>query len=189
MLIENVNGNIRLKAETGKKIISKNNPNKFYSTLYLGLNDDVQNYMEIKDENYKIVIPPDTTSYDLEVAKEEKIKESKDKLSNYLLDNPLYSYCHKNIGAYYTVTAEKQLLLSSKIASYRAKKDLGIEDSILWNATGQISEPWTYNECIELINEIDSYITPLILKQQNIEIQIKKAKTITELAKINLSFS
>lgn len=129
------------------------------------------------------------TNNSLEILKEEKIKISKEKLALYLQENPLYSNVHNNIYDYYTVTEEKQSLLTSEFTGYQILKQAGIETDFTWNAQGKECEIWTEQEGIELINQIRSYVKPLVSKQQELEKKIKNCISYTDLELINIDYS
>lgn len=125
----------------------------------------------------------------LEILKKEKIKFSKEKLALYLQENPLYSNVHNNTYDYYTVTEEKQSLLTSEFTGYQILKQAGIETNFTWNAQGKECEIWTEQEGIMLINQIRSYVKPLVSKQQELEKEIKDCNSYTELELINIDYS
>ena len=124
-----------------------------------------------------------------EKSKEEKIKLSKTKLDLYLQENPLYSNVHNNIYDYYTVTKEKQSLLTSEFTGYQTLKQAGIDTDFTWNAQGKESEVWTEQEGIALISQIRAYVKPLVSKQQELEIQIKNCNSYDELELIEIDYS
>ena len=125
----------------------------------------------------------------LETSKEEKIKLSKTKLDLYLQENPLCSNVHNNIYDYYTVTKEKQSLLTSEFTGYQTLKQAGIDAEFTWNAQGKESEVWTEQEGIALISQIRAYVKPLVSKQQELEIQIKNCNSHRELESIKIDYS
>ena len=125
-------------------------------------------------------VPPDTLS-PLKMA---KITESKTKLAEWLVNNPLlYSD-----GKYYSVTEEKQSLLNSNIASYERAKALGIDYPLKWNSTGEECTEWTYESLVTLSLTIAAYVAPKVSKQQSIEITIKSCETAEELDKVVISY-
>ena len=131
----------------------------------------------------------ETGNKTLETSKEEKIKLSKTKLDLYLRENPLYSNVHNDTYDYYTVTKEKQSLLTSEFTGYQTLKQAGIDAEFTWNAQGKESEVWTEQEGIALINQIRAYVKPLVSKQQELEIQIKNCNSHRELESIRIDYS
>ena len=125
-------------------------------------------------------VPPDTLS-PLKMA---KIEESKNKLAEWLANNPLL---YSN-GKYYSVTEEKQSLLNSNIASYERAKALGIDYPLKWNSTGEECTEWTYESLVTLSLTIAAYVAPKVSKQQSIEISIKSCENTEELDRIVISY-
>lgn len=118
-----------------------------------------------------------------------KIEESKRLLEFYLKENPLLSSCHNNTEAYYTVTSEKQSLMTSNYLAYSLVKETGIKTPVLtWNASGCECEIWTEEEFKQLIVEVNDYIKPFVAKQQSLEIEIKNCNSQGELDSIEISY-
>ncbi len=130
-----------------------------------------------------------TPDVELEPIKKQKIAKSKVSLANYLETHPLFSTAKYSDGRYYNVTEEKQRQLTSKVAMYNlyAQQNLSY-DLLKWNDTGDICEDWSIVELTQLAMEIDSYVTPLVEKQQRYEKQIQKASSLDEIDSIVLSF-
>ena len=68
----------------------------------------------------------------LKLYKETKIKESKMCLSEYLASHPI----QWTDGKYYSVTSEKQALLTSNLALYQISTAAGQPFKLTWNSTG-----------------------------------------------------
>lgn len=188
MDIKNLYGNLIIEASPGYKIINKNNPYRTYNKVYLGINDICDNYIEVRDNDYINQLPEEIPDTELAYLKKKKIEESKYNLSVFLNENPLYSFSHNNNAAYYTVTLEKQILLASKITNYKMQEEIGLNPTILWNATGQELEPWTIEECVTLLNEMINYVTPYIQKQQEIEIKINNSTNYENVLDIIINY-
>lgn len=133
-----------------------------------------ENYIDINDS--------------LNILKRKRVSESKEILKNYLSSHPLFSKVKYKDGRYYTVTEEKQRLLTSKISMYNIYKQQSLEYAILWNDTGNISEEWTIEELTKLSMEIDDYVTPLVSKQQEYEVTIKESTNENEVNSIVLIY-
>ena len=126
---------------------------------------------------------------ELNVVKVDKINSSKQDLEEYLMDHPLFSKAKYSEGRYYNITEEKQRQLTSKIAMYNLYQQQGLPyDLLKWNDTGDVCETWSIEELTQLAMEIDSYVTPLVEKQQYYEKQVQKATSIEEINNILLSF-
>ena len=130
----------------------------------------------------------DEDSMTLDELKDYRIQLSKEKLSEYLAKNPLISSCHNGREAAYTATLEKQSLFATKYMAHVSKQSAGIPDVMTWNAAGETCEVWTDSECIQFIVEMDAYVTPLVAKQQEIEIKIKEALTADAVKAIEIPY-
>jgi len=120
----------------------------------------------------------------LEKAKQSKIAESKNALKEYLEAHPI-----KWIdGEYYSVTEEKQNLLTSNLASYQISVSLGSPIELTWNTTGERCKSWTYENLAALSLDIVKYVKPLVSKQQDIEIQIKNCSTKEEVNAVEIKY-
>lgn len=178
-------GSLRiLTPEVGYKLYSVKT-NEYYTKVYLGKFDSVDNYREIKIE---LIETPSTTET-LETMKEKRIKLSKDNLAKYLEENPLLSVVKHEEGRYYNVTMEKQSLLLSNISTYQMSSQLGIPCPLTWNDTGEECELWTIEQLIQLSMEIRNYVSPLVSLQQYMEVNIKKCETNEELINVNVDFT
>ena len=84
-------------------------------------------------------------------------------------------------GKYYSVTKEKQNLLSNAIAVYQMKVQIGEENpEIKWNATGEECTARPIEEVTALALAIAAYVEPLVAHQQVLEVQINLCTTIEE---------
>ena len=144
---------------------------------------DLSQWCYSQEKNFYLnpdYLPPDT----LTPFKESKIIESKDKLAEWLEDNPmLYTD-----GKYYSVTAEKQSLLNGNLASYERAKAVGVEYPLKWNSTGSECTPWDYTDLLTLSLTIAGYVAPKVSKQQAIELQIKACTTVEEVNEIVINY-
>lgn len=180
--------NNKLIADEGKKIIKKDGTETDgVKVIYLASSDSADNYKEIDD--FEIVTPPQPQeNTDLAYNKRRKIYMSKVNLADYLENNPLYSNCHGGEYRYYSVTEEKQNMFTSKYMAHQLLVAAGLPDVMTWNYTGGACEPWTEEECIQFIAEVNAYVVPLVANQQHMEIDILAAKTLEELNEINIEF-
>ena len=126
----------------------------------------------------KIKIEPN-----LDELKIEKITQSKQQLAEFLENNPLL---YNN--EYYSVTQEKQSLLTSAIAAYQLKVQADIPATLKWNTTGDICREFTMEEIIGLVVAITDYVQPRVEKQQELEVQINNCTTIEELDSIEINY-
>lgn len=145
-------------------------------------------YWEIKenDDCFEIV-QGDPFPTDDSLVKEfaqQKIIESKTALSEYLASHPL----QWSDGKYYSVTSEKQALLTSNLALYQISASAGQPFKLTWNSTGDECVEWTYEELAALALAIGTYVKPFVSRQQELEIAIKACTTMEELNAIEINY-
>lgn len=171
-------------------LIRKIKSGQVFKKIYLNKKDNVNNYEQIVDVNYVFEEHEDKVIDDnnLAKAKSELIKLSKFNLSEYLENNPLFSTVKYEDGRKYNVTLDKQNLLASNIITYQFAQQQGLDYQLEWNDTGEISEPWSLEELVQLSIEIKNYVSPIVQQQQRIEKAIKGCKTIEELQQIDMTF-
>jgi hypothetical protein len=171
-------------------LIRKIKSGQIFKKVYLNKKDSVDNYEQIVDVNYVFEEREDKVidNSNLAKAKSELIKLSKFNLSEYLENNPLFSTVKYEDGRKYNVTSDKQNLLASNIITYQFAQQQGLDYQLEWNDTGEISEPWSIEELVQLSIEIKNYVSPIVQQQQRIEKAIKGCKTIEELQQIDMSF-
>ena len=78
-------------------------------------------------------------------------------------------------GRRYTVTLEKQGLLSSLLGLYGLNAQAGIPTELSWNAAGEMCEPWTFEGLLALSNAMASHVKPLAQMQREAEAMINRA--------------
>ena len=171
-------------------LIRKIKSGQVFKKIYLNKKDNVNNYEQIVDVNYVFEEHEDKVIDDnnLAKAKSELIKLSKFNLSEYLENNPLFSTVKYEDGRKYNVTLDKQNLLASNIITYQFAQQQGLDYQLEWNDTGEISEPWSIEELVQLSIEIKNYVSPIVQQQQHIEKAIKGCKTFEELQQIDMTF-
>jgi hypothetical protein len=121
----------------------------------------------------------------LEEQKAKRIVQSKDDLAAYLAAHPL----QWTDGEYYSITAEKQQQLTSKLFSAYSKKASGIVYDLTWNSTGDICKSWTIEELSPLAYAIEARVTSLVAYQQSQEVAMRNAQTQEELDAIIVDYS
>ena len=149
------------------------------------------------DENGNVIVTDverDTT-YTEEDAKRDaemlaikqlrRITESKEKLAQWLADNPIQF----TDGKFYSVTEEKQTLLNSNLASYERALNACVDYPLKWNATGETCVDWTYSELLTLSLAIAGYVAPKVAIQQAVEMQIKACTTLEECEAIMIDYN
>lgn len=136
------------------------------------------------DNNF--ILNPDYSPLPVDIngKKLTKIEESKVKLSQWLLNNPLLY----TDGKYYSVTEEKQSLLNGNLASYERATKAGIDYPLKWNSTGEECTEWSYDDLIVLSLSIAAYVAPKVSIQQALEVKIKECETLEELEEVVISY-
>ena len=127
----------------------------------------------------------DTNIRTLDEEKESKILYSKDELSRFLSNNPI-TWIDGNT---YSVTEEKQNLLTSNIALYQLSVQAGKPRELKWNTTGDVCTVWTIENLSALALAIGDYVQPYVAYQQTVEVQIKECTTMEELEAIVIDYS
>lgn len=116
--------------------------------------------------------------------KELLIEDSKSELSDYLATHPLLW----TDGKYYSVTSEKQSLLTSNLALYQISATAGMPFKLTWNSTGDECVEQTYENLATLALAIGTYVKPFVSHQQELELAIKACTTYDELNAIEISY-
>ena len=138
---------------------------------------------ETAEEVYERFLANKDKQIDICSVKEQKIKESKELLAIWLADNPLVSKVHGQ-EATYTVTAEKQSLLTQNILLSQLKQST----TTTWNCQGGVCKEWTIEELSQLALEIEAYVRPRIKKQQHYEVEINACTTVEEVKAIEIEY-
>ncbi len=120
----------------------------------------------------------------LDEYKTAKITDSKTQLAEYLAANPM-TYTD---GNQYSVTAEKQSLLTSALARYQIATASGVEATLKWNSTGEECTVWAYDDLTALALAIADYVEPLVAQQQAIEIEINACSTVAEVEAVSIAY-
>ncbi|WOO35416.1 hypothetical protein R2R35_16640 [Anaerocolumna sp. AGMB13020] len=114
----------------------------------------------------------------LDELKVYQIAKSKKALEIYLEANPITSDCHGGIEKKYSITKEKQSLLTQEIAIVQMAIQAGIEYQPSWNAADEpLTYDWTLEELKQLAFEVVTLVKPLVRHQQTIESNINAAQT------------
>lgn len=170
-----------------------NKDNVCVGISYLSREVDKENMILINDSIYPlgqkyengiwVEIQQDDVNL-LEDCKKERVLESKTKLANWLEQHPLESGVHNNENAFYTVTQEKQMLLTQNILLAQVNQ----VSTTTWNCEGGVCEEWQVTELIKLAKEIEAYVRPRVKKQQTYEVQINVCTTVEEVEAIEIEY-
>lgn len=133
-------------------------------------------------EEWKASLPPEPDA--LEEAKADKIAKSKTDLADYLETHPL----QWTDGEYYSITAEKQQQLTSKIMAATMAQTLSTEYTLTWNSTGEVCKEWTLQDLSALAFAIDARVTALVTYQQTQEVAMRNAATLEDLEAIVVDY-
>lgn len=113
-----------------------------------------------------------------------KIANSKTQLATYLETHPL-TYTD---GKRYSVTAEKQSLLTSALARHQIAASAAVTTELKWNATGEECTVWEYADLAALALAIADYVEPLVAQQQAVEVAINACTTMAEVEAIVIAY-
>ena len=183
-LIVNFNTNEDVMKKYGFKPVTNVQPDYDLELEYLS----VSGYTEEEDfivVNYEIK----EKNIDIDELKEKRVKESKEQLAKYLLEHPLLSTVKHEEGKLYACTSEKQQQLTSKLLIATMYQQLGKEYQLSWNDTGDVCEyDWTIEQLTQLSLQIDGYVTPLVSKQQHIEVDIRNCETVEDVLAVEIKY-
>ena len=141
-------------------------------------------YDEEVDIQKYILFTAEELAERLEATKNFKIDQSKVTLKNYLSSHPMQWLD----GKYYSVTTEKQSLLTSNLALYQVSAAADQPFKLTWNSTGDECTEWTYENLCALALAIGTYVKPFVSKQQELEIQIKECTTRQEVEAVEIKY-
>ena len=163
--------NMRVMVPTGKRLVSINTIIEPHEPVFTDI----------------MGIDPDAAT--LEQLKAYLITKSKEKLETYLAANPIISKCHGGAEKQYTITKEKQALLTQEIAIVQMAIQADIEYQPSWNAQGEpCTYDWTLEELKQLAFEAVMVVKPLVSHQQTIEAQINAAQNKEDVLAISIEY-
>ena len=184
---EIISGDIILYNE----IVWPNNKKEIFELYKTSVNNWLRYYVNdnrLYFTNKELIINKESEiyieSFELDDKKNELIKKSKILLEYFLETHP-FKWID---GQYYNITKEKQNLLAEKISLYNAAKNLNVDYELTWNSSGDVNKIWSINDLVQLATDIQNYIAPLILYQQNYELTVKKIQTIDELNALKCNY-
>ena len=139
---------------------------------------DEEAYQKWAEEN------PETEPDTLTENKIARIQQSKTDLAEYLATHPLQWMD----GNYYSITAEKQAQLTSKIMAATMAAQTSIPYTLTWNSTGEVCKEWTLEDLMALAFAIDARVTKLVSYQQTQEVAMRNATSQEELDGIVVNY-
>ncbi|BAK99468.1 hypothetical protein OBV_22700 [Oscillibacter valericigenes Sjm18-20] len=139
----------------------------------------------ITAEKFAEIIGSTPATPTLEDVQAQQIAESKTKLAEYLESHPLTW----TDGKQYSVTEDKQALLTGNLAAYQLAVTLGqANPELTWNATGEECTVWTFENLAMLAIAIKAYVKPLVANQQKIEIAIRACTTVEAVEAVTIDY-
>lgn len=147
----------------------------------------------VQDESGVVIgWEPDQEAYEAAMAAanplsgaiESRIAQSKADLATYLETHPI-SWTD---GEQYSITAEKQAQLTSKIMAATMAQTLSQPYTLTWNSTGQVCREWTLQDLSALAFAIDARVTALVSYQQTQEVAMRNAASREELDAIVVDY-
>lgn len=121
----------------------------------------------------------------LDSIKSDRIAYSKTALAAHLASHPL-SWTD---GKQYSVTEDKQAMLTSNLAAYQLAVTLGQENpELTWNATGEECTVWTFENLAALAIAIKAYVKPLVAYQQAAEVAINACTDADAVAAVTIDY-
>lgn len=144
-------------------------------------------------EGASVTVAPDVEAWEewkaaqpdpLDALKASSIAKSKTDLAAYLAAHPL----QWTDGEYYSITAEKQQQLTSKIMAATMAQTLSASYTLTWNSTGEVCREWTLQDLSALAFAIDARVTSLVSYQQTQEVAMRNAATEEELNAIVVDY-
>lgn len=124
----------------------------------------------------------------LNQRKEDLINLSKDMLSEFLSSHPLISNAYMGQEGVYSITKDKQNQMHDTYSRYQSMKTVNPNTKLHWNETGKVSKEWKEEDFLLLMSEVDEYVRPYVIRQQELELEIKDAKNFDLLESIIISY-
>ncbi|MGN6713783.1 hypothetical protein [Anaerocolumna jejuensis] len=160
---------------------------KYKEQLYLEDVNILKEKVGIIDKRVNQVF--DIENAALDELKIYKITKSKENLESYLVTHPIISSCHGGLEKQYSITKEKQTLLTQMILITQVSINAGQTYHPSWNAQGEpCTYDWTLQELQQLAFETEAVVRPLVSHQQTMEALINEAYTKEEVISSNITF-
>ncbi|WP_352416296.1 hypothetical protein [Oscillibacter ruminantium] len=150
--------------------------------------DTVADWSHPRIEGNSIILsntaPAEPVRPSLSDVQAQRIAESKTGLAEYLESHPLTW----TDGKQYSVTEDKQALLTGNLAAYQLAVTLGQTTELTWNATGEECTVWTFENLAMLAIAIKAYVKPLVAYQQKTEIAIRACSTVEDVEAVTIDY-
>ena len=158
---------------------------KVFTVLTHDYNETTETIAKAEAYNGEYTIedaPDDRPLAEIQAA---RVAASKTALADYLASHPLTWVD----GNQYSVTAEKQSLLTSQIALYQTANAAGQSYDLRWNSTGGECTSWSIENLSALALAIGAYVQPLVSYQQAKELELLACKTVEELEAVEVDYA
>lgn len=180
VFLSDTSGWVKIDEGVGSKY---RNPQTNYFSNPIWTEDGIARY-KLVDGSVVDRTQEEIASDRLPIKKLEKIKKSKLDLAKYLASHPL----QWTDGECYSITAEKQAQLTSKVMAATMAQTLSTDYRLTWNSTGEVCKEWTLSDLSALAFAIDARVTSLVTYQQTQEVAINAAQTVEELESIEVDY-
>lgn len=154
-----------------------------------GVNSKIEDInSQIENVNAQLNPVIDYGKMSLEELQEYKIQESKDLLKEYLKVHPIVSTCRGGKEGTYSITEEKQSLMTSQYASFKVEQTVNPSVVLKWNETGKSCEEWTEEEFLQLLMEIKYRVEPLVEYQRKYEEKVVGCSSKNDVLAISFNY-
>lgn len=117
-----------------------------------------------------------------------KISEMKESLNAFLKQATITSSCHGEEKSY-SVSSEKQQLLTAMIQRKQYADANNIPFDATWNARGEVAEKYELNELQQLNLEIYQFVQQYVLDEQEREVVINGLTDVEDVDNFDITFS
>ena len=109
-------------------------------------------------------------------------------MKEYLEGHPITSDCHGGVTGTYSITEEKQSLMTSQYTSYKVEQTFNPDAVLKWNETGKTCEVLTEEEFLQLVLEVKYRVEPLVEYQRQYEKTVNECNTKEEVLAVELDY-
>lgn len=188
-IIKVTDGLFRITSSEGHALVLRGDSSGLLQgTVYVYSEDEINDVIEVNypQENQTYIPKYDNIDNieDLNQIKYIVIQKTKDELTKFLEENPLFFN-----DKYYSVTELSQSRLLSIIAAAEFAHELGMEYTPLWNEKGEELQEYDLKELKKLFVEIQKHIVPYVQQQQNMEKEIWALQDKISILNYNIFYS
>lgn len=188
-IIKVTDGLFRITSSEGHALVLRGDSSGLLQgTVYVYSEDEINDVIEVNyPQENQIYIPKYDNIDNIEDLNQIKyivIQRTKDELTKFLEENPLFFN-----DKYYSVTELSQSRLLSIIAAAEFAHELGMEYTPLWNEKGEELQEYDLKELKKLFVEIQKHIVPYVQQQQNMEKEIWALQDKISILNYNIFYS